>query len=49
MKRFFSGCNFWGWLCIGVGVLLILFNISVQVWLVILGIILIALGIHLCK
>lgn len=48
MKRFFAGCNIWGWVFIISGIILILFNVSLQFWLALLGFILTVLGYRLC-
>ncbi len=49
MKKIFFRCNLVGMLCILAGVIFIIFNIPAYMWLILLGAVLIAIGIILCK
>ena len=49
VRRIFFRLNIIGLLCILAGVAFIIFNIPLYAWLIVLGAVLIALGIYLCR
>ncbi|MBR2860789.1 MAG: hypothetical protein IKB86_03025 [Clostridia bacterium] len=49
MKRIFFKFNLVGLLCLCAGVAFIIFNIPLYVWLIMLGALLVAVGIYMCR
>lgn len=49
MRRIFFRFNLLGLICILAGLTFIIFNIPLYMWLILLGVCLIATGIFLCK